>query len=241
MFAFLWTVSGLLTGHSHSSSRKLMTGWPDRGDSFRLSFSVFRGQPSLPAPPPTTCNSGRLGEGHGGGCSRVVRGWNGRDGMSAAENCKSAGFQEDKALCRRASGVLEEAGAFSPRGRNRALHTAETAWVEKRSLWFYQILGLGFFHFCSNVTSPPAFSPTQHPMGQGHVTRRWHCSVGQKDSVSGRNHRNSRPTGTRQVSLLWASWAKVPAWVKFLLCLKGPEGCLVSGPSAACQFSLWVI
>lgn len=62
-----------------------------------------------------------------------MRGWNGRDGMSAAENYKSAGFQEDKALCRRASGVLEEAGAFSPRGRelgtgrDRALHTAETA------------------------------------------------------------------------------------------------------------------
>jgi hypothetical protein len=86
-----------------------MPEWLDRGDSFRLSFSVFRGQPSLPAPPPQLPIRGRLGEGHGGGCSRVVRGWNGRDGMSAAENYKSVSFQEDKALCRRASGVLEEA------------------------------------------------------------------------------------------------------------------------------------
>lgn len=38
-----------------------------------------------------------------------MRGRNGRDGMPAAENYKSAGFQEDKALCSRASGVLEEA------------------------------------------------------------------------------------------------------------------------------------
>lgn len=58
MFTFLWTVSGLLTGHRHSSSRKLTTGWPDRGDSFRLSFSVFRGQPSLPAPPPQLATQG---------------------------------------------------------------------------------------------------------------------------------------------------------------------------------------
>lgn len=90
-----------------------MPEWPDRGGSFRLSFSVFRGQPSLPAPPPQLATGGgRLGEGHGGGCSRVVRGWNGSDGMSAAENYKSASFQEDKALCRRASGVLEEAQAI---------------------------------------------------------------------------------------------------------------------------------
>lgn len=47
--------------------------------------------------------------------------------------------------------------------------------------------------------------------------------------VSGRNHRESRSTGTRQVRLLWASWAKVPAWVKSLLCLKEPEAVLSLG------------
>lgn len=37
-----------------------------------------------------------------------MRGRSGWDGMPAAENYKSASFQEDKALCRRASGVLQE-------------------------------------------------------------------------------------------------------------------------------------
>lgn len=58
MLIFLWTVSGPLTGHNHSSSRKLMPELPDRGDSFRLSFSVFRGQPSFPALPPQLATQG---------------------------------------------------------------------------------------------------------------------------------------------------------------------------------------
>lgn len=115
---FLWMVSGLLAGYRHSGSRKLMPEWPERVGSFRLSFSVFRGQPSLPAPPPPlTCNSGKLEEGHGGGQSRAVRGWNGRDGMSAAENYKSAGFQGTKPCAEKPVGCWRRFWAFFPRGK----------------------------------------------------------------------------------------------------------------------------
>lgn len=78
-------------------------------------------------------------------------------------------FKRTKPCAEEPVGCWRRLRAFSPRGkdlgagRDRALHTAETASVERWSLRFYQILD--FFYFCSNLTTLPAFSPTQHPHG----------------------------------------------------------------------------
>lgn len=76
--------------------------------------------------------------------------------------------------------------------------------MERRNLRFYEILGFGFLHSCSNPTSLPAFSSTEYPRESRSmdtvrkevallykVRGRWDKMQGLSmiaNKVSGRNH-----------------------------------------------------
>lgn len=73
-------------------------------------------------------------------------------------------FKRTKPCAEEPVGCLRRLRAFSPRGKELgAGRDSRDCLSGEEASGSYQVLGFGFFHYCSNLTSLPTFSSTRHP------------------------------------------------------------------------------